>query len=343
MIAAAFLVGSQCATAADTDNPQNTVSDRAQADSDLPDWMQPRIREVHYGLSEFVDSTSRSIDRFFGTDDSLFVDNQSYLRVRQELVTTQNNTGSSLSVRFRLDLPTAKRRIRLLIENEADDLLDRQNTAKPNGANRFLDRQLEGNNSGLGLEQRGTGDGMDRWKNSLGAGVRVRSTLDPYIRVTSQRRFVLDDEDRWELNSFNRLTYFDKRGYVARVYYDLNHPLNEAQSVRLVGQAEWQEERHATAFSQSLEYNQVLDSRTGLRYALIALGDTARQNSVFDYVLQAYWRRDIHKKFIFLDVVPEWHMPTEPNIKDYWALTFRLEVFFGGKLGEGRFSSSKIQ
>ncbi|MCQ8897591.1 hypothetical protein NQT62_14205 [Limnobacter humi] len=341
-MAAVFLAG-QGAHAADENSAPGPSPDATQVDTDLPDWMQPRVREVHYGLSEFVDSTSRSIDRFFGTDDSLFVDNQSYLRIRQELVTTRGNSASDLSVRFRLDLPTAKRRIRLLIENEADDLLDRQTVNRPNSANRFFDRQLEGNNSGLGLEQRGTGDGMGRWKNSLGAGVRVRSNLDPYVRVTSQRRFVLDEEDRWELNSFNRLTYFDKRGYVARVYYDLNHPLNEAQSVRLVGQAEWQEERHATAFSQSLEYNQVLDSRTGLRYAVIALGDTARQKSVFDYVLQAYWRRDIHKKFIFLDVVPEWHMPTEPNISDYWALIFRLEVFFGGRLGEGRFSSSKLQ
>lgn len=325
---------------AEEEPPQKRPIEPAPMESDLPQWMIPGVSHVHYGLSGFVDSTSRSIDRFFGTDDSLFVDNQSYLRIRQETAVFENRTSNDLSVRFRLDLPTTRKRLRLLIENEADDLRDTATSQQR--ANRFLDRQLNGNNnSGLGLEQVGTGDGLSSWKNNLGVGVRVRSDIDPYIRVTSQRRAKFAD-DEWQVFSFNRVTYFDKRGLVGRTTLDLNHPFTKTESLRFVTQGEWTEERKATAFSQSAEINQVLDSRTGLRYALIALGDTARQKNVFDYVAQVYWRRDIHQKFVFLDVVPEYHMPTEPNIDNYWALIFRIEVFFGKTFGanpDRRFAS----
>lgn len=314
---------------AETEPPSEALPALGSEDrSDFPKWMVPQITAIHYGLSQFVDSTSRNIDRFFGTDDSLFVENQSFLRVRQSISATSgavnDDVDNDLSVRFRLDLPTFKKRVSLLIESESEDVLDNAAGAR---ADQFLDQRLNSNSQSLGLEQRGTGNGVDRWKNSLGVGARIRSQIDPYVRLTSTRRFLFS-QSAWELNSFNRLTYFDRRGYVARTAFDAAYPFNENQALRFVTQAEWQEQRSDTAFSQSVEFNQRLNARTGMRYSLIALGDTARSESIYDYVLQAYYRRDLHNSFIFADVVPELHFPQEAGLEPYVALILRLEILF---------------
>ena len=83
--------------------------------SDLPNWMARKISPVHYGLNEFVDNTSRGIDRFFGTDESLLVENKSFIRLGQSIRFVPGGHSTDTSLRFRLDLPTTRKKLRLVI------------------------------------------------------------------------------------------------------------------------------------------------------------------------------------------------------------------------------------
>jgi hypothetical protein len=83
-------------------------------------------------------------------------------------------------------------------------------------------------------------------------------------------------------------------------------------------------------YVQSAEINRILDQRSALRYAAILVGDTARSKDLYDRVLQVYYRRDVHKKYLFADIIPELHFPTEDGTKPFAALTLRLEMYFRG-------------
>lgn len=292
--------------------------------SDLPDWLTSKITPVHYGLNEFVDNTSRGIDRFFGTDESLLVENKSFIRLGQSIRFIPGSNSTDTSLRFRLDLPTTREKLRVVIESnvsELDPLLGRDAQPNQNTDN------IENAESTLGLESQSSPSNTEQWDGRVGAGIRFRSGVDPYLRYTASRQLTFDDSE-WTAKSFNRLIYYNQRGYQIRSSLDFNRLLTNSLSFRALTQLDWQQFRKETSYIQSLELNQIIDQRNAMRYAILFLGDTAQQPSLFDKVLQVYWRRDIHNKFIYLDVVPEYHWPGSHLQDPYLSLTLRLEMFF---------------
>jgi hypothetical protein len=299
----------------------------ANTDSDLPVWLQERFEPVHYDLTRMVDNTARNIDQFFGTEDSLFVENQSFLRVALDTRLQPGDSKLDPSIRFRVDMPTTKERLRLIIESDIEEPLGRfseQGIREVRGGERF-----NTNNSAVGLEQRSSEDPAQAWVQGLGVGVKFGAPLDPYLRYSVLRQWNFS-ESKWQINSSSRVTQFNQRGLQVRTNFDLNKALDEERTLRFQTYAEFEERRDSTVFSQTAEINRVLDSRTALRYALIVVGEDRGENNIKDYILQVYYRRDIHKNILFMDIIPEIHFPTEGNRNPYVALTFRLEAFFRG-------------
>lgn len=299
-------------------------------DSDLPVWLQEKFEPVHYDLTRFVDNTARNLDQFFGTEDSFFVENQSFLRVALDQRLQPGESKLDPSVRFRVDLPTTKKRLRLIIESDIEEPLGRlteQGIREVRGGERF-----DTNNSAVGLEQRSSKDPTQAWVQGLGLGVKFGSPLDPYVRYSAARQWNFS-ESKWQINSLSRVTQFNQRGLQVRTNFDVNKPLQQDLSLRFQTYVEFEEMRDSVVFSQTAEINRVLDSRTALRYALIVVGEDRGENTIKDYVLQAYFRRDIHKNILFVDIIPEVHFPTEGGRDPYLALTLRLEAFFRGNFG----------
>lgn len=307
------------------------VAEAANTESDLPVWLQERFEPVHYDLTRMVDNTARNIDQFFGTEDSLFVENQSFLRVALDTRLQPGDSKLDPSVRFRVDMPTTKKRLRLIIESDIEEPLGRlseQGIREVRGGERF-----DTNNSAVGLEQRSSKDPTKAWVQGLGVGVKFGAPLDPYLRYSALRQWNFS-ESKWQINSSSRVTQFNQRGLQVRTNLDLNKPLNPDSTLRFQTYAEYEERRDSTVFSQTAEINRVLNSRTALRYALIVVGEDRGDKTIKDYVLQAYYRRDIHKNILFVDIVPEVHFPTEGGRDPYLALTFRLEAFFRGNFSK---------
>ena len=303
----------------------------AFADSDLPVWLQDRFEPVHYDLTRMVDDTARGIDRFFGTEDSLSVENQSFLRVALDTRLQPSDSKLDPSVRFRVDLPTTKKRLRLIIESDIEEPLGRlseQGIREVRGGERF-----DTNNSAIGLEQRSSKDPSQAWVQGLGLGVKFGAPLDPYVRYSAVRQWNFS-ESQWQVNSSSRVTQFNQRGLQVRTNLDVNRPVDEARTLRFQTYVESDERRDSTVFSQTAEINRVIDSRTALRYALIVVGEDRGENNIKDYVLQTYFRRDIHKNVLFMDIIPEIHFPTEGNRDPFVALTFRIEAFFRGNFSK---------
>lgn len=299
----------------------------SSGDSDLPQWLSDRITPVHYGLTTFVDNTSRSIDSFFGTDESQYADNKSFMRLSSELRLIEGRSEADIGLRFKLDLPTTRRKLRLIIESDADEPLVATNQIN---ANRFTEiNQFDAGNSILGLESGNERSPNESWRTRFGVGIKLRSPIDPYLRVTSTRQWDFEDSP-WQSNFNGRVTYFNEEGYVTRASFDIGRPIAADRAFRLLTQVEWQQERDEVVYVQSAEINRILDQRSALRYAALLVGDTARSRDLYDRVLQVYYRRDIHKKFLFADIIPELHFPTEDGMKPFAALTLRLEMYFRG-------------
>jgi hypothetical protein len=305
-----------------------------EGDSDLPDWTVDKVTPVHETVSRWVDNTARGIDGFFGTEDHLYTRNRSFLRLSQEFEWLEgDDMDHDTRVRFRLDLPTTKERLRLIIESDPDET---QGTLTEQQASRIRPDQRDSGNSIIGLSQ-GIGE-EDRtlgWDTNASAGIRFRFPLDPYVRLTAERLWDIG-AGPWQLESFNRASWFNSNGYSGRTRLDIGRPVDENRHLRFVTNIQWQERYDTLEFAESVELFHVLGRRSALRYAAIAAGSSLSQPRMNDYILLTQYRRNLHRDILFFDAVPELRFSRDSNFDARWALTLRVEIYFRGQLRDRR-------
>ncbi|GAA0696786.1 hypothetical protein GCM10009104_26100 [Marinobacterium maritimum] len=292
--------------------------------SDLPDWAAHGLDQTHDTIGSWVDYTARSLDGLFGTEESLMVDNESYLRITQETLWEESEGFSDdFSVRFKLDLPTSKERLRLLIESDPEESLG---TLAEQGSDSQLNERLSGNDAIIGLDKLDPDDKRLHWSYRFGGGIKIRTPIDPYVRATGERIWSWDDSP-WELHSYNRLSWFDSDGYSARSHWDLTRPLDSDRQLRSFTQFQWQETEDTLEFSQRFEVSRRINNRSNWRNGLIMVGDSFHDPRINDYYLQSWYRRDIHRGRLFLDLIPELHFNRDSDFDPRWAVTLRLELY----------------
>ncbi len=321
-LVACAALGAQADTAAPLEGDATPDIDN---DSDLPAWANEQIDPFHESVSRWVDSSSRRIDGFFGTTDALTVESDSYLRLSQAWRWREGESlDQDLGVRFRLDLPTTEERLRLIIESEPEET--RGTLAEQD--DQLTDERISGVESlRIGLNRLSRRDKTERWNTQVGAGIRVRLPLDPYARVISQRLWTLDDGP-WQLESDNRLSWFNKDGYSARTRWDLGRPLDEQRHLRFITNVQWREEVDKLEFSEAAELNRRLNRRSALRYTAAVLGESGSRPRIEDSYLEVRYRRDVHRGILFLDVAPALHFPREVDYDTRWEVNLRLEMYF---------------
>ncbi|WP_035481897.1 hypothetical protein [Gallaecimonas xiamenensis] len=302
----------------------------APDDSDLPNWAVERIEPMHQWVAGWVDDVSRSIDGYFGSDEYLKVENHSYLRLSEELVLRQRlSNDNDLGIRYKLQLPTTKKRLKLIIESDPEEGLG---TLQDQASQEFRTGRFDGaKGSVIGLEKAGRQSKDEGWENRLSGGIKLRLPLDPYLRFTSERLWKLG-QSPWRLEMDNRLSWFNSDGYSARTLFDLGRPLDERFYLRFLTQLQWQEHYDKLEFYQKGELNQLINPRSAMRYSLVALGQSAHHPQIDDYYLEALYRRDIHKGILFVDVAPSLHFPREVDFDPSWQIKLRLEVYFRGDI-----------
>ncbi|WP_375057188.1 hypothetical protein [Zobellella sp. DQSA1] len=300
----------------------------ADDDTDLPRWAVERITPVHDAVSDWVTNSSRNIDGFFGTDDSLHAENGSYLRLSQELEWNESDHFTTeTAARFRLDLPTTKDRLRLIIESDPEES---QGTLSEQGSHRLRADQRGTGSSVIGLNRLSGRDKTEQWDFRAGAGIKFRWPLDPYVRFTGERLWQLDGP--WQLESYNRASWFNEEGYSVRSKWDIGRPLDANHHLRFITNVQWQEEVDTLEYSEAVELNQILGKRSVMRYAAVVIGRSASDPRLHDYYLLTHYRRNLHREILFVDLIPELHFPREQDYDPQFGITLRLEVMFRGDL-----------
>lgn len=304
--------------------------------TDLPEWTVRKIDPWHDNVSRWVTNTSRSIDGFFGTDDYRAVNNESYLRLSQEFEYMEGEDfDTDTSLRFKLDLPTTKDRLRLIIESDPEET---RGTLANEPAERLLRDRSGDSSSIIGLSQFGKADKRVGWETRAGAGVKFRFPLDPYVRLTAERLWDIG-EGPWMLESYNRASWFNSDGYSVRSRWDFGRPLDEVRHLRFITNVQWREEYDTLEYAQTVELNRILDERSAIRYAAAAVGGSVSEPRINDYVILAQYRRDLHKDVLFFDVVPEVRFTRDYDFEPRLGLTLQFEMYFRGEITNRRRST----
>ena len=294
--------------------------------SDLPVWAIRKIEPMRSKISGWVDASSRNLDSYFGTDEFLDVENRSYLRISQEMEWMDSeDLEASIGTRFKVDMPTTRERLKLVFESNPEETQSDEDV----GNRRTVNRNLEDAKATtvIGLEKSSDTDPKKAWRTRLNGGLKVRTPLDPYLRVSSRRTWEQEDGP-WYLEGYNRVSWFNSEGYSSRTRWDLSRTLSETSVLRFTSQLQWQEKEDTMEFDQRVDLTTVLDARTVLRWAAIAEIESSSKPHIEDYYFQVNLRRDLHDEVLFLDLVPELHFAEEDDYDPRWAIILRLEIFF---------------
>ncbi|MFC1749613.1 hypothetical protein ACFL2V_12495, partial [Pseudomonadota bacterium] len=112
---------------------------------------------------------------------------------------------------------------------------------------------------------------------------------------------------------------------------EFDRALNDDFLFRYSQLLSWREDEMFRRFSQGLSLFQQIDSRQQIAYQIIARADDEDLEGWRSkrYDILARYRRNLYKKWLFGEIIPQWTYLRESGFNSTPALIFRLEMVFG--------------
>lgn len=291
---------------------------------DSPVWRSTLgwVDDIHGDISGQVDWIARGIDEFFSGETALEDSDESYLRWRlsQTLIEGGRLINES-DIKFRLDLPTSKKRFRLVLENSPEDEVSVRERNQPSetGSN-LTDR--EGFSAALQYVKEIT----SHWTARSRLGIKARIPLDPFARFTLSRRWSLGEY--WSVPYRFQVSYFHSEGFSANNSLSFERPLRNEMFLRLKTEVDWHQDIDTMEGAQTASVYKRLTRKSGMDYVFGVLYQSASDTVVTSYFLSANYRKLVHKDWLYIDVIPQLGFAREDNYESELSLTFRVEAFF---------------
>ena len=298
-------------------------------------WLEPKdsywmtfsnwvIRQEHT-QSGRVQALGAWADRTLAGNPRATPNNASYLRLG---VATESRTGNLFDVdpeiRFKLDLPTAEERLRVVVESESEDLI-------PLGERR-RDRQLtqdERSDSGPVGALSYLTRVSDAINLSNDVGARLRFPPDAFWRATARGRWDLEE---WRLNVKQRVYYFHQDGWGASSWLGLGRNLGDGWTFLASSEAVWKHDDRHFELAQIFNFHKRLNNRSELNPRIGVLGASEpswRHESVFADVT---WRYRLYHDWLYGEVIPAVDFARDNDFREDTSLLLRVEMFFSGNV-----------
>lgn len=265
-------------------------------------------------------------DRTLSGSDQVLPDNASYLRLGFATESEYGNPASfEPEARFRLDVPTTRKKLHLLIESESEELI-------PLGE-RQTDRQLTetGRTDTLAT-------GALRYLTLIGdainfstdIGVRLHFPPDAFWRATAKKQWHLDRD--WTLSARQRFYYYHSDGWGERTALAAGRMVGNRWYFQSWSELEWVHNDGRFEAGQIFSLRKQISNRSVLTPRLGVLGESKpnwRTSSAFaDLTL----RHRLHSDWIYGEVVPALTFSRENSFRDELSVIFRVELYFSGSI-----------
>ena len=312
-----------------TANKLEAPTPEASTQTDYPDISEIELEgmlytvfghldKTHTSISSGLEETVVSIDTFFADDKVFEQANKSYLRIALDMVSREyEGTGFKGDLKLKVDLPRLKKRLKLLIET--DSQRESQENLSPQATDVVQERDFF-----ISLERQISQS--KKWDVRPGLGVKARRRLDFFGRIRSYRYIPLDG---WLLRASNNLNWFDSRGFGANGALEFDRPVTKNVLFQATSSLNWQEEEMFRRFSQGFSFFQNIDSRRSLAYQIAGFADDETDWLAKDYFMRVRYRQDLHKNWMFGEIIPQISFEKESNFHPKSSITFRLEMVFG--------------
>lgn len=241
----------------------------------------------------------------------------------------QDGLETRLRLRARYALPAFKNRLRVNFGRVEEQALieDRPANNSENPQPRAFDNvQDEAWLLGLGYSRHGgLENGFD-----FGAGIRLDSPVDPYVKVSYSYNQVFSERTLLWL----RETPFwrDSRGLGAATQATLDHLVSDRLLLRWNNIATVAEDTEGLDWSSAVSAYQYFSRRRAISYTALVHGETGAQVPLQDYGFETRYRQQVFRRWLFLQVAasvtwPREYLYEEREINPGVGIGF--EMYFG--------------
>jgi len=273
----------------------------------------------HNYISTNVESLARGLDEYLSTDKVEYKNSGTVLRVREDIIWSDSD-GVSLKtdIRLKLRLPHTQKKTRLVFQSRARD---RHFAGSDERYSSFI--ALEKESDEPSAEEKAGGKSFWRFRPSI--GLYLGSMVDTYIkfRVNHQQSF-----GRWSI-SWDETPYFvDSFGWGFDSYFEISRDIAEQDLFRSATFAGWRHDNNYFELSQFFSMNYWLSNKSAISYFTGLYGITEPKTHTTEYLFGITYRRNLHKKYLFLEVKPEVKYRKINSFEPEHSLIFRLEMLF---------------
>ena len=284
----------ECSGSTTSEADSEACEPRDEGEEKIP--LIDRTQQKVYGV---VQGSSLWFDSFFGT-----TENDQGGNVRQGSVRLgtrwdeRDGTRIRARLKARVPLPAFKERTRLILgRGDAEELVDGStldNTDSLPG--QFNDFEDDDWLLGVGYSKDGTlTRGFD-----VGAGVKLATPLEPYIRLTYRWNHTFNDAWLWQLRP--RVFWQNQRGPGASINSVLDYAVNPTWLLRSWIILSGEDAVEGLGWTNNFIAYQSLNNKSALSYRLFAAGETDSEVPLQDYGFELRYRRRIARDYLFLEL-----------------------------------------
>ena len=272
-----------------------------------------------------VGDTGAQLDGFFAGDDAIRKTNGSFLKLGFEFRQLKGGTSYlEPKVKFRLDLPTLKEKLRLVLESEPPEEQTIDEKKRAQGSNRDQKDLNDSTVGALDLALRS----KRHYSTSTGVGVKFGQPIDPFWRYRLNGIYALNKD--WEISSHDSLYYFHAEGWGTQleVTFQRNGPWFV---FRQTSDGRYDYKTRRWELANTFSFLREIDSKRAINYQVGIIGETQPDVQATGYFAHAIYRRKLHKEWLFYEMIPEFYYPKEDNWKFSPSITFKIEMVLSSK------------
>ena len=276
-------------------------------------------REQGAAVNRLKGLTNR-VDSFFSNENVYNDSTDSVMRIRADTVWNEetNKVGFTGDIRLKLDLKRTSEKYKFVFESDparSDSEIDQNPQDTP------LEAASEPSYY-AGFE---THSGKKKkWFYRTALGVRIQAPLDVFIRSHANRTYPLNN---WSMRLDEGLFYFHSFGLGADSAVEFNRALDLNSLFRARSYIRWLNQDDNFYMSEVVSLFHTLDEHHWLGYQAGVYGNSRPAVAVSDYLLLLRYRQDIHRKFLFLEIIPQIRYQKINHFEPEHSVIFRLEWF----------------
>lgn len=271
-------------------------------------------------ISSGVETAARNIDEFFSDDKVFYESSGTYLRLRADAIINERGERTYQGdVKLKLRVPNTKKKLKFTLEsdpNEKPDEISGQGENTPIEAIEEKD-YFAGLQAELGKKE--------SWKFKPSIGLRLGSPVEFYFKFRIKRKY---EFNKWSLHIHETPYWFESSGWGSDSYLELNRKVTGNDLFRASTFARWTNESNKFELSQVFSMFHTLSKRRAVSYFTGVYGESEPTVSATHYLLGLSYRQNIHKDYLFVELMPQIKYEKSNDFHAEHSITLRLEIVF---------------